>query len=952
MTDRQGELSRQAVRFGSFHLLPTQHLLLEAGRPVRLGSRALGILSALIERHGEVVTNQDLIARVWPATFVEEANLRVHIASLRKVLGDGPTKQRFIANVPGRGYQFVAPVTYEDPNTAEGPSQPVATEAVRGIPALLSRVIGRDDVVTSIGAELTQRRFITVAGPGGIGKTTVALALARAQSPVFRDGACFVDLTTMTDAASLPGAVAAALGIVQPLNDTMPTLMLHLRNRQMLLVLDSCEHLVEAASILAERILEDAPGVRILATSREALRAQGERVHRLATLSVPAESESLTAVEALDYSGIQLFVERATISRDEFELTDANAPLVAEICRRLDGIPLAIELAASRVDVFSIRDLLQLLGDRLKLVVKGRRTALPRHRTLAATLDWSYESLPAPESQVLRRLSMFTGPFSLEGARTIAGGRSGNSHVIELLANLVSKSLVTADVSGNDPRYSLLETTRVYAHEKLVESGEAQEIARSHAEYLRALFAVAQSEWNSRPVAEWLAAYGREVENVRRALDWAFSSAGDPSLGVALTTAAVPLWMQMSSMDECRANVERALAHIESTGDDSREALMQLHAARSLSLMYTMASSREVDAAWMTTLKIAEECGDADYQLRAIWGLFAGAINSSNCLTALSLAKRFRELAKDQNEQLIGDRIIGVALHFIGDQTGAREHTERMMARYIAPTHGAHMVRFQNDQLIAARRVLAPVLWLQGYPERAMSTVEQSVSDALAINHALTLCNLLAQSACPTAALTGDLKAMERYVNLLVDRSERHGLNIWNAYGRAFRGVLLMRRGKPREGMPLLRNATAELLRANFTQYYSPFLGAAAYGFGLLGDVTQGLSTIDDALVRSDATSERYFMPELMRIKGKLMLQQAREGCAIVAEGIYRDALQLANSQGALSWELRIAISLVSLLHQAGRKAESHDLLAPVLGRFTEGFDTEAQVIARRLLKA
>jgi len=953
VTVRPDDLARYAVAFGSFRLLAGQHLLLESGQPVRLGSRALDILIALIERHGETVTNEELIARVWPKTYVEDGNLRVHIASLRKVLGEGREQQRYIANIPGRGYQFVAPVVLELEHIEAPPGlAPAAAATVQNGPARLSHVLGREDLIASLATDLSRWRLITLVGPGGIGKTTVASALAAALTPSYRDGVRFIDLTPITDPALLPGTFASEFGIVARADDPITPLVSHLRDKQMLLVLDSCEHVVDAAAVLTEKLLKGAAGIRILATSREPLRAEGERVQRLSPLAVPGDSGGLTVSKALDYPSVQLFVQRATVSLDEFELTDLDAPVVADICRRLDGIPLAIELAASRVDVFGVRGLLTLLDDRMRLVMKGRRTALPRHRTLAATLDWSYASLSDAERQVLRRLSIFAGAFAPKAAYAVAGGERTDADVIDTLANLVAKSLVDADIGGNEPRYSLLEMTRAYAHEKLVEAGELHETARRHAEYLRSLFAQAQAEWDSRPAAEWLEDYGHEIDNVRRALDWAFSPTGDPMLGVALSIAAVPLWMQKSLMNECRINVERALAHLASESGDNREARMQLYAALSLSLMYTMAQARDVDPAWRTTLALAEQCGNADYQLRAVWGLFAGAINSSNFAAALSLAQRFRALAQDANEQLIGDRIIGVALHFIGDQPGAREHTERMIAHYVAPTHGSHIIRFQNDQLVAARRVLAPVLWLQGYPEQAMRMIEKSVADALAIDHAITLCNMLSQSACPIALLTGDLEATERYVNLLIDSSDRLALEVWNAYGRGFRGTMLLRRGVLDEGLSQLRNAIADLRHANFTQYYAPFLGALAYGFGLTGEPAHGLATIDEALSRTEMTSERYFVPELLRIKGRLVQLQAKPECARVAEELYRRALDLASRQGALSWELRIAISLSMLLERGQRRTEAIGLLAPVLGRFTEGLETDTPKIARQLLKS
>lgn len=951
VTDRPGDLSQHAITFGSFRLLPAQHLLLDQGNPVRLGSRALDILTALIERHGETVTKEELIARVWPKTFVEDGNLRVHIASLRKALGDGQGEQRYIANIPGRGYRFIAPVAFEEAEAPPAPASAGASvERPHNVPAPLSRMVGRTDVVKTLAAELAQRRFITLVGPGGIGKTTVALAVAYELMPSFRNKARFVDLTPITDPALLPATLASAFGIVMRPDDPIAALIAYLRDKEKLLVLDSCEHIIEAAAAMAERVLKGAPDVRILATSREPLRAEGERVQRLAPLGVPPASGALTAAQALDYAGVQLFVERATVSLDGFELTDADAPIVADVCRRLDGIPLAIELAAGRVDAFGVKGLVSLLGDRLRLVMKGRRTALPRHRTLAATLDWSYASLPEGERVILRRLSIFTGAFSPEAARAVAA--SDTDDVIEALANLVAKSLLTADIGGTVPQYRLLETTRAYSHEKLTESGELQDVSRRHAEYLRALFAKAQSEWDSRPAVEWLAEYGGQIDNMRRALEWAFSTVGDKALGVALSTAAVPLWMQMSLMNECRANVERALAHLASDSGDNAEARMQLYAAFSLSLMYTTAPARDVDAAWTTALSLAEQCDNADYQLRAIWGLFAGSINSSSYLPALGLAERFRDLARDENEQLIGERIMGVALHMLGDQAGAREHTERMIARYVAPVHGAHVIRFQNDQLVAARRVLAPVLWLQGYPEQALRAAEKGVTDALAIDHALTLCNMLAQAACPVALLAGDNAAAERYIHLLLDTSERYGLEIWHAYGRGHRAILMLERGPLKEGVSLLRNAVADLRRANFTQYYTPFVGALARGLGLAGEVAQGLTAIDEALARSALTSERWCFPELLRIKGNLLLMQGQPESARVAEEQYRRSLELSRTQGSLSWEMRTANSLARMLLREQRQGEVHDLLAPILARFTEGFDTLGPVNARKLLSA
>jgi DNA-binding winged helix-turn-helix (wHTH) protein len=380
--DHAAASADHAISFGPFRLVPSQQLLLEDDKPVRLGSRALDILIALAERPSEVVSKEELIARVWPGTFVEEGNLRVHIAALRRALGDGQAGKRYVVNVPGRGYRFVAPVALSAEQRSQAPPPSTPTRA-HDLPASSTRMLGRADTVNSLISQLTQRRFITLVGPGGIGKTTVALAVADGSAGSYHGGVRFIDLAPLSDPLLVPSALAFVLGLGIRSDNPIPGLVAFLRDKEMLLVLDGCEHVIDAAASLAEQLFRGAPGVRILATSREPMRAEGERVLRLSPLGVPAASGGLTAAQAMTYPAIQLFVERATESLDTFELTEADAPVIVDICRRLDGIALAIELAAGRVDAFGVRGLAALLDDRFRILTRGRRTALPRHQTLS-----------------------------------------------------------------------------------------------------------------------------------------------------------------------------------------------------------------------------------------------------------------------------------------------------------------------------------------------------------------------------------------------------------------------------------------------------------------------------------------------------------------------------------------------------------------------------------------
>ena len=438
----------EVIDFGPFCLLPEERLLLEQGEPIGLGPRALDILVMLARRAGETVTKEELLANVWPGVFVEEGTLRVHIASLRRALREGLQGRNFIATVPGRGYSLVVPASRFGSDANATPSMAAASQ----LPAPLSRVVGRQDVITALKAQLPEERFITVVGPGGIGKTTVAVAAANALRGSYRDGIQFVDLAPMKDPSLIPSAVAALLGVPIRTDDPIPTLVAALSTRQMLLVLDCCEHMILATAALAEAIFAGAPGVHILATSREALRAEGERVHRLPALETPPWSERLTPQQGMAFSAVQLFVERASATLDSFRFTDDNAPAVAEICRRLDGIALAIELAAGRVASFGVFGVAARLDDRFRLLTGGRRTAVPRHQTLLATLDWSYQLLPESERVVLRRLSVLTGSFTLEAASAIGADETvATSEIADLIANLVSASLVAAEVGEDIP---------------------------------------------------------------------------------------------------------------------------------------------------------------------------------------------------------------------------------------------------------------------------------------------------------------------------------------------------------------------------------------------------------------------------------------------------------------------------------------------------------------------
>jgi predicted ATPase len=641
-------------------------------------------------------------------------------------------------------------------------------------------------------------------------------------------------------------------------------------------------------------------------------------------------------------------VARISALNASFALEGADhQSAIASICRRLDGIPLAIEFAASRAAAFGVHYVASGLEDRFALLTEGRRTALPRHRTLHAALDWSYDLLTEEEQRLFRHLGVFFGGFTLDAVAAVYGRSTAAAALAETIGNLVAKSLVTFDGSATLTRWRLLETTRVYALEKLSQCAELDAATRRHAEYHADVFGRARGDWENAPTAVWLAEHSHRLDDLRASLDWASSSAGDTPLGLNLIVDAVPLWMQLSLMGECRRRVEQGLSKIEAETRENLRLRMRLWTALALSRMYTGDPLTELDASWKVVLELAEQVGDPDYQRRGIWGLFAGTFNSGRFRAALEFAKRFHQLAANPSDKLIGERLIGTALHFLGDQESAREHVEHMLAEYRAPVTSSHIIRFQNDQVIAARRVLAPVLWVQGYPDQAMRIVETAVADALAHDHALTLCNFLAQAGCPVAFLAGDLDAAGRFTATLLKYATGHSLDIWIAHGQCFEGSLLIAAGNLEEGLRRLLEGGGALRVAGFLQNYIPYLATLAEARGATGQVQSGLRAIDEALTRAGDTEEQWNLAELLRIKGELLRQTGDEVAAIAC---LQQALQTAEEQKALSWKLRAAASLARLRIAQGQSGEARNTLAPVYEQFTEGFGTADLRAAKTLL--
>jgi predicted ATPase len=534
------------------------------------------------------------------------------------------------------------------------------------------------------------------------------------------------ELAPLSDPDLVPVAVATALGLELASGAASPHSVANaLRSKQLMLVLDNCEHVADAAARMAESLLRANPAARVIATSREPLRTEGEWVYSVPPLAVPREG-SPDSEDPLRYGAIRLFSDRARTAAAIFSFDACTAAAIADICRRLDGIPLAIELAAARAATLGIQELAARLNDRFRLLTSGRRTALPRHQTLRGTFDWSYELLTEPERVGLCHLAIFAGGFTLQDACALAADdETTATEAVDCVASLVAKSLVTTDLGGAMLRYRLLETTRAYALEKLVQGGEFDAMSRRHAAYFLRLFEGTEAEAETRATDEWLADYVPRLDNVRAALDWAFSPSGDATIGVALTATAVPLWMNLSLLAECRRRVERALAAIRTEASGDLRGEMKLHAALAGSLIFTRGAVPEIGAAWATVLEIAERLDDDEYRLRSLSGLWAFHNDSGEYRDALGQAQKARSLAAkrlDPNDRLICEHMIAVSRYFLGDHPSARRTLERVVANYVPSDRGLYIIRFHAAPRLRARVALARILWSQGLQDQAMTT--------------------------------------------------------------------------------------------------------------------------------------------------------------------------------------------------------------------------------------
>ncbi|MDM0001018.1 winged helix-turn-helix domain-containing protein [Variovorax sp. J22P240] len=946
----------QSVSFGPFRLDPPARRVEKDGVPFPLSSRALDILIVLVEHAGEIVGHRDLIARVWRHLEVGPGSLRTHVASLRKALGDGEGGARYIANVAGQGYSFVAPV--QRWHLSEPASSPVRAGAregaafkMRTLPPLLTRMVGRDEASCAIAHDLIAHRFLTIVGPGGMGKTTVAVAISHAMRESFADAVCFVDLGTLSNPAHVASTVASTLGLTIGAEDALPELRESLRRARMLLVLDNCEHVIGAAAALSEQIFREAPGVHILATSREALRVDGECTYLLPALEYPPSDIRLDATAAQSFPAVKLFIECVAATGSRFELSDADAPIVASICSRLDGIALAIEFAAGRVGVYGIDGIDTLLNSRFGLEWPGRRTAPQRHQTLHATLDWSHDLLSGSERAVLRRLSIFVGTFTLEAAQAVASsGDFDNDSVVIDVGELVAKSVVSA-VAANDRmvRYRLLETTRAYALEKLNESNELEATAARHAAYFTRLF---DSGGGIDPHRDDRAlALAEHLGNVRAALDWCFNEqANTPrstALGVDLAAAAAPVLMQLLLLNEAHRWTTAALSMLDDADRwTSKEMILQETLA--IASMWTRSNGSDLRNAITRGLEIANRLGHAPHRLRWMVGMHIYLLRIGDFFGTREVAETLDAVARtseDVSFMVMSDWLRGSSAHFIGDQQAAR----RLFQDGFGRTGPRNLQLFGLDYRVRALVTFSRVLWLSGCPDRAMQVAREAISEAETFGRPLDVCFSLLY---PTSVFLwcGEWESARRSFAQLTQHTNWPALPSFHSTGQALEGELLLNLGEMERGIAMLRTALQSMRDHRQLLFFTRAACALADGLMRQGQPADALTVVDDAIAETDGGAEGTEFAELLRMRAEALMRLPGSDASCVEDALTR-SLDCARRQHALSWELRTSMTLARHRASQGHRDEAHRVLVAAHQSFTEGFMTPDLQSAARMLK-
>jgi predicted ATPase/DNA-binding winged helix-turn-helix (wHTH) protein len=935
------------LQFGPFELSSRERVLRRDGVALPLGSRALDILIYLAARPGEVIVKRELIEQVWPDVTVEEGSIRVHVAAIRKALGDGQFGNRYIANIKGRGYSFVGTIV---PLAGSTQSRKDRSRRQGRLPVRPLMMVGREAVISEVSNKLRDERFVTLLGPGGIGKTSIALAVGRVAAEGFGGEIYFVDLESLTDPRHVAVAVATSLGLALKSKDADLELVDLVRSRKILVILDSCEHLIEAVASLAEQLYQQTEEIHVLTTSRELLKVEGEHCYRVLPLDCPPDGSKQTANAVIRYPAVQLFVRRVAARAGSVVLTDEEASFVAEMCRKLDGIPLAIELAAGQVAALGLQSTVSRLVSRLELPKLSHRTAVPRHRTLKATLDWSYNLLSDIERVIFRRIALFVGHFTLEAAQRIAAeSDSGSSEIADAIAGLFEKSLLATRLCRGQPEYRLLNTTRAYALGKLEEHGEADLISVRHAEYVTEQLESERTNLSVLTKAERFTIYSGQLSNVRAALEWSFGPDGDDETATRLAAASMQVFLELSLLIECQAWAERATARLGDPYRNSRHA-MEISASLPLALMHTEGNNQRVQTAFASALEIAIDQGDLAYELRILSGLFMYSHWTMDIRGATDIAVRSKKLAlktADPGDMALAEAMLAASDHLLGNHLAAQLHCEAGL-RYLAsgPRLGTEQYLFHYTSFLLVG--MARSLLYRGLLDQSLDYAKRAREEGRKSGHPATFCRSLAL-VVPVFLTMVDLGQSDEYIGELGDLSAAHSLIPYRAIATGLKGQWLLLQNNRIDGIRLLKKALEELHAQRHEMLSMDFTCDLAGALVELGEHEQALPLIVNAIEQQQRAGKFLHMPALFRMKGLILASRSAED-HFEAEGCLLAAIDWAKRQSATLFELKAATDLAELLLKQDRVPEAYKHLGAAFDRIPAGIAFPAHERALQIL--
>jgi len=946
------------------------------GTSVPVGGRAFEIIEVLAQSHGELVTKDELIHRIWPGAIVMDSTLHVHAAALRKALGpyrdllktESRRGYRLLGNWTVRQRAAKLPAIAVAPMRTAGQSAaanrpaanlpaanlpaanplaanlPATNLPATNLPATLAHLIGRAAAAQRVHNLVSAHRLVTLTGPGGIGKTTLAVKVARRLLGDFPDGVWLVELASLSDPQLVPSAIAGVLGLrLGPDINSTEAIARAIGGRKLLLILDNCEHVIDPAAGMAETLVRLCPHATILATSRELLRIDGECAYRVPPLDVPPKTQTQPD-QILAHSAPALFVAKVVQFDSDLAPEADELPIIAAICQQLDGIPLAIEFAAARAATLGVRQVAAGLRDRFTLLKHARRTALPRQQTLRATLDWSYELLPGPERVLLQRLAVFSGNFSFDAVRAVAGSDiTSDGDLADGLVDLVSKSLLTSDRAAGGGYFRWLETTRAYAFAKLSESGDLAAFSRRHAIYCKGLLErVAGQQDNTSMRAA-------DLDNIRTALEWCFGEGGDVAIGVALAAAAAPVLLAMSLLPECHRWSERALGALDATGLGGAWE-MNLQMSLGVSSMQINGPSDAARAALSRSLAIAEARGDVLNQVGLLGMLSMFEVRDGEFATSLHYARlgsAVEGVAENPAARALAGSGLGRGLQFVGEHCASRRGLEESF-QYWSRSGQASQVYLGLDHRILVGTGLARSLWFRGYPAQAAERLRQTIADAERMNHPASLG--LALSWAPGLFLwIGDPAKAAQYTDWLSVHAEAHSLRPYLAVARGYRGALAVGGGDAGAGVADLLSSLAQLHALRYRMLGTGFKLSIVQGLAALQRFGEAVACVDETIGLIEAKGDLVHMPEALRIRGNVFLAmpKPREDDA---ETCFMQSLGWSTRQGARSWQLRTAVDLATLWSRQGRRVCARAVLEPVFVLFEEGLDTADVQAAQRLL--